>query len=94
MNPKHFSRSFVWSNKKLHNYFKESQKSLKTRYPVESIMATFHRILPITFDDFHIFEKKLHFTLTVLCVLSRRLLILWARHSFKVTIARRGHNPA
>ena len=26
MNPKHFSRSFVWSNKNLHNYLKESQK--------------------------------------------------------------------
>ena len=44
----------------------------------------------ITFDDFHIFGKFLHFTLTVLCVLSRRLLILRARHSFKVSIARRG----
>ena len=28
MNPKHFLRSFVWSNKILHNYLKGSQKSL------------------------------------------------------------------
>ena len=54
---------------------------------IDGIMATFHRIFPITFDDFHIFEFFLHFTLTVVCVLLRRLLILRARRSWEVTIA-------
>ena len=82
MNPKHFLRSFVWSNKILHNYFKESQKITKSKNPRRASSS----FSIITFDDFHIFEKKLHFIRTVLCVLSRRLLILRARHSFKVTM--------
>ena len=49
-------------------------------------MATCHRTFPITFDGFHIFGNFLHFTLTVLRVLSHHLLILRARHSLYVTI--------
>ena len=87
MNPKHLSRSFVWSNKNLHNYLKESQKITKRKKPV--LVSPSFSI--ITFDGFYIFfDFFLHFTLTILCVLSRRLLILRARHSFKATIARRG----
>jgi hypothetical protein len=44
-------------------------------------LANCHRIFPITFRDFHQLGLCLHFTLTVLCVLSRRLLTLCARHS-------------
>ena len=74
--PKHFLRSFVWSNKILHNYLKESQKSLKNDNPTVSITANCHRILPITFDGFYIF-----LIFFALCVISRRLLILRARYS-------------
>ena len=85
MNPKHFSLSFVWWNKKLHNYLKESQK-MSYEITATRPSANCHRIFPITFDDFHIFGNFLHFTLTVLRVLSRHLLILRARHSLYVTI--------
>ena len=81
MNPKHFLRSFVWLNKNFHNYLKESQKIANTDNPVLSIAPNCRRIFPITFGDFHIFGNFLHFTLTVLRVLSRRLLISWDRHS-------------
>ena len=57
MNPKHFLRSFVWLNKKFHNYLKESQKIANKDNPVLSIAPNCRRIFPTTFDDFHIFAQ-------------------------------------
>ena len=70
MNPKNFSRSFVWSNKNLHNFFEGKSEITKIDFTRFLSIVTF---FVITFDGFRVFGKCLNFSLAVLRVLSRRL---------------------